>query len=157
MRVVGVERQADVVANFLGDAEVGRIVGTDTVRIQDVGRITLDHQVAKIVIQGGIVVLGPKECLRKWYLFIGLVPCRVVFGIYGNELVFRRAVVCCACIFAPIVKHDATHRTIQFTNGLMIVVERCFNAQGNDESYLWNMRRDSRVEVQRFRYGAVGY
>ena len=123
-----------MVANFLGNTEVGRIVGTDTVGVQDVGRIALDYQVAKVIIQGGIVVLGPKEHLCKWYLLIGFVPCRVIFGIYGNELVLRRAVVRCASVFPLTIEHDATHCIVQFADGLVVVVERCFNAQGNDES-----------------------
>ena len=119
--VVGVERQTDVVANLLGDAEVGRIVGTDAVGVQDVGRIALDHQVAQVVIEYRVVVLSPLEFLSKGYLLGRLVPCGVVFRVYGDELIFC-SVVGLTDIVCLTVEYAATYRTIQFADGFAVVV-----------------------------------
>ena len=47
--VVGIERYADVVADFLRDTQIGRVVGTQAVGVECEGVVGLYHQMREVV------------------------------------------------------------------------------------------------------------
>ena len=146
-----------MVANLFGNAEVGAVVGAELVGVHGVGHIALDHEVAEVVKECGVIVFSPQKTFCKGYLLVGVVPCGVVFWIDGNVLVLRISVEGRTRIVSLAVECDATHSTIQLAEGSAIAVERSFQAQGHDEAYLGNMCGNGGIEVQRLRDGTIGY
>ena len=82
-----------MVANFLGDTQVGRVVAGCPIGIHGVGIVAAYHQLRQVVVERGIVVFGPDELLGKRYQLRRVVPCSVVFGIECQILVFAGSVV----------------------------------------------------------------
>ena len=123
--IVGIERHADVVANLLGDAEVGRIVGTDAIGVEHIAVVGAHHKVVEVVVEMNVVFLGPLVAFQKGNALIRIVPRAIVFWI--ECLVFVVEVV---------------------AQGTAVVIEAAFYAQRHDKSYLGNMRGNGGVEVQ---------
>jgi hypothetical protein len=105
--VIGIERDAYMVANLFGYTQVGTVVTAYPVGVHGIGVVGTYHQLRQVIEQHGVVVLCPKEGLGKRYAFVRIVPGGVVLRINGYILVLGCSVIGSTRVLSVIGQNDS--------------------------------------------------